>query len=131
MKLTKNFTLEELTETSHNVPNNPSLHERENLTKLCVNVLQPLRDYMGSSITINSGYRNPIVNQLVKGANNSDHLFGYAADITVGTKAGNKKMYDWIKVHCKFKQLINEYNFSWVHVSYNDRNNKMQEVVIK
>ena len=94
MNLSRNFTLEELCETSRNVPNRPSLHEQENLTKLCVNVLQPLRDHIGRSITVNSGYRNPILNHLVKGANNSDHLFGYAADITVGSKEGNKQLYE-------------------------------------
>jgi len=130
-QLTKNFSLEEMCETSHRVPNIPSLHEKEQLIKLCVNVLQPLRDYVGKSIHVNSGYRNPIVNNLVKGANNSAHMLGTAADITLGNKVDNKMMYDWIKSNCEYRQLINEYDYSWVHVEYREGNNKKQNLIIK
>ncbi len=131
MLLSKNFSLEEMCETSHKVSNIPSLHERENLIKLCTNVLQPLRDHVGRSIRVNSGYRNPIVNNLAKGAHNSAHMLGTAADITLGSKKDNKMIYDWIRNNCKFRQLINEYDYSWIHVEYREGNNKMQQLTIK
>lgn len=131
MKLTKNFSLEELCHTSHNISNSPSLHERENLLKLCVNVLQPVRDHFNSVIMINSGFRNPILNAKVKGANNSDHIFGKAADITVGSKFGNELLFNWIRDNCEFKELINEHDFKWVHVSYDEHNNEKQILKIK
>ena len=131
MNLSKNFTLEELCETSHNVPNRPSLHEQEHLKKLCVNVLQPLRDYIGKSIHVNSGYRNPIVNSLVKGSTNSAHMLGTAADITLHNREENKKMFDWIEENCEYRQLINEKDYSWIHVEYREGDNKKQNLIIK
>ena len=130
MKLSKNFDLEELCYTSHNVPNTPGLHERENLTKLVVNILQPARDHFGKSITVNSGYRNPILNKLVKGAVNSDHIYGYAADLTMGSVEENKKLFEWIKNNCEYRQLIWEFGGKWVHCSYNESENKKQVLKI-
>jgi uncharacterized protein YcbK (DUF882 family) len=45
--------------------------------------LQVLRDYLGKPIKINSGYRSPAHNAKVKGAKNSMHVKGKAADIVV------------------------------------------------
>lgn len=94
MKLTKNFSLEELCETSTGIPNVPFSFAIENLRKLCENILQPLRDAIGESIHINSGYRNPLVNKAVKGSNTSAHMRGTAADITRGSREKNKQMFD-------------------------------------
>lgn len=52
-----------------------------NLSNLCKNVLEPIRRVIKSPILINSGYRNKAVNHFVKGAPNSYHLYGRAADI--------------------------------------------------
>lgn len=131
MKLSENFTLEELIFTETGLNNYPNNIEIENLKKLVVNILQPLRNYIKRPIHINSCFRNPIVNREVDGANNSAHLFGRAADITLGNKKDNELMFNWIKNNCKFRQLINEKNFSWVHVEYNEKDNKKQLLVIK
>ena len=45
--------------------------------------LQELRDKLGKSIRITSGYRNPEYNKKVGGATNSQHVLGKAADIQV------------------------------------------------
>lgn len=60
---------------------NPSPEIISNLTNLCKNVLEPIRRVAKSPILINSGYRNQALNHFVKGAPNSYHLFGRAADI--------------------------------------------------
>lgn len=126
MNLSKNFTLSELTNSStanyYKVSNTPDRWALDNLKKLCNEVLQPIRDKWGDSIFINSGYRSPSVNRLVKGSASSQHLKGEAADITVGSKEGNKKLFDVIvqmidKGEIKVGQLIDEYDYKWIHIS--------------
>lgn len=132
MNLSTNFTLEEMLVTSTGVANIPSKIEVARLKALCVNILQPLRDKYGSPITVTSGYRSEQVNKQVKGATNSQHKRGEAADITAGNKELNKKLYELIREQGKFDQLINEYNYSWIHVSYTTRRtNRKEELVIK
>ena len=82
MKLSKNFTLEEMVATSHRrLQDTPTLAVVQNLQKLCVFVLQPLRDTLGAPVYINSGYRSERLNARVGGVLNSRHLQGKAADI--------------------------------------------------
>ena len=126
MNLSKNFTLSELTYSnaadSYNIENTPGRIELENLKKLCHEVLQPIRDKFGKSIFINSGYRNPKVNRLVGGSSSSQHIKGEAADITVGSKEGNKKLFDLIVQMIEDKeitvgQLLDEKDYKWIHIS--------------
>ena len=126
MKLSKNFTLSELTYSStakaNKVDNTQDRWELDNLKKLCNEVLQPIRDKWDDSIFINSGFRNPIVNRLVKGSTSSQHLKGEAADITVGSKSGNKKLFDMIvqmieNEEITVGQIIDEKDYSWIHIS--------------
>ena len=145
MQLSKNFTLEELTNSStakqYKIDNTPNFEEKLNLLHLAQEVLQPIRDAWGESISINSGFRNAKLNKLVKGASNSDHLFGAAADIRTrkNTREENKKLFNLIlklategKITCR--QIIDEYNYKWIHVSVNHKKNgyrKNQVVHIK
>ena len=126
MNLSKNFTLSELiysnSADSFNIENTPGRIELENLKKLCHEVLQPIRDKFGKSIFINSGYRNPKVNRLVGGSSSSQHIKGEAADITVGSKEGNRKLFDMIvqmidNKEITVEQLLDEKNYSWIHIS--------------
>ena len=126
MKLSQNFSLKELTHSStanyHKVDNTPGRLELENLKKLCHDILQPIRDKYGKSIFVTSGYRNPIVNRLVNGSSTSQHILGQAADITVGSKEGNKKLFELIvqmieSGEITVGQLISEKDYSWIHIS--------------
>jgi len=127
----KHFTLAELIRTNRAIPNNPTELEKANIIELIENVLDPLREMYGKPIKVNSGYRSKLVNAAVGGAKNSDHLYGFAADITAGSKTENKKLFELIRDNFMFRQLINEYDYSWVHVSYNKNDNKKQLLIIK
>ena len=126
MKLSRNFSLNELTYSStaraNKVDNVPDRWELENLKKLCHDILQPIRDKYGNSIFVTSGYRNPILNRLVGGASNSQHMLGEAADLTTGSKSSNKKLFNMILQMIKdgeitVGQLISEKDCSWIHIS--------------
>ena len=98
-----------------------------NVQALINNVLDPLREAYGKPITINSGYRSPALNKAVKGSATSDHMKGCAADITGGSPKENKRLFYLIQeLGLPFKQLIDEKNFAWVHVSYQEGANRRQ-----
>lgn len=94
----------------------------QNLTALVAAVLDPLRERYGKPINVNSGFRCKELNRLVKGAVNSQHMSGEAADIDTGSKTENKKLAKLIvQMGLPFDQLIDEANYAWVHVSYKCR----------
>ena len=134
-QLSKNFSLAEMmhsnTAISKGLDNTPSADIIANLQILIDNVLQPIRDKLGKSIKINSGYRSPAVNASVGGSITSDHCKGQAADIEVAGLA-NGDLAKWIVENFKFTQIILEFytqgipDSGWVHVSYDPNNLKCQ-----
>ena len=130
MKLSKNFTYEELCHSSvaerKGLRNRPKTKEEErvvieNLRALCIEVLQPLRDYLGKPVVISSGYRSEEVNRMVGGVKGSQHLKGEAADIHVENTEHLLKIMHFIMEETDFDQLIWEKNKAgtqWVHVSF-------------
>lgn len=110
--MTKNFTLKELTATSTGLSNVPTEREKEKLKLLAEKVLQPLRELYGKPIIINSGFRGDAVNKAVGGVPTSQHRKGEAADLTTGSKEGNKILFNLIKDNLEYDQLINEYDYS-------------------
>lgn len=101
-----------------------------NLTALVDNVLDPLRKAYGKPIKINSGFRSTALNKAVKGSPTSDHMTGRAADITGGSPVENKKLFYLVQsLGLSFDQLIDEKNFSWVHVSYRDEKGNRKQVL--
>lgn len=135
MQISKNFKLDEFTASTtakqNKIDNSPTKEVENNIILLVNNVLQPLRDYMGISCKINSGYRCPALNKKIGGAANSAHMNGGACDFTFGSKTLNKKAFEWIKQNCKYRQLIDEKDLSWVHVEYREDDNKKQVLKIK
>lgn len=132
MMLSKNFSLREMyySSTAHkagidNLPH--SVEVRSNMELLVKMVLQPIRESLAEPIQVTSGYRSVELNKLVKGARNSDHLYGRAVDI----KSSNmKKLWNVIRElideGMEFDQLIDEYNLSWIHISYRDGDNRCE-----
>lgn len=79
-KLTKNFSLEEFSCKDGSVTPPEAV---KNITVLAKN-LQVLRDHLGKSIHVNSGYRSKKYNSSLKGASPvSQHLKGKASDIVI------------------------------------------------
>lgn len=132
MKLTPHFTLEELTCTNTGLANDPKSFHIENLKLLCENVLEKAREIFGSPITVTSGFRSDAVNAKVKGAKNSQHTSGEAADLQC---ADNAKLFNIIRSKLMFDQLIWENGTDrqplWIHVSYKKFGNRHQVLRIR
>ena len=125
----KYFTIKELCESStaiqKRIDNTPNSETVSKLKQLVDQVLDPLRKRYGKPIKVNSGYRCEQLNKAVKGASNSQHLKGLAADITSGSAEQNKILFQLVQeLNLPFDQLIDEKNFSWIHVSVSNKPRK-------
>lgn len=101
-----------------------------NVQALVDNVLDPLREAWGKPITVTSGYRCPALNKAVNGSATSDHMKGCAADIAAGSQKENRRLFYLIQeLGLDFDQLIDEKNFSWVHVSYRNNGNNRKQIL--
>ena len=136
MKLTKNFSLEEMyrsdTARRCGIDNKPQTEEVvENLRALCLEVLQPLRDHLGKPVVVSSGYRCKDLNKKVGGVENSQHLKGEAADIKVSGWEELIGVMRYIMDETDFDQLIREKSGSteWVHVSHKRNGNNRRMVL--
>lgn len=81
-QLTENFNISEF--ACHDGTDVPD-HLEPNVQELANN-LQVLRDYLGESVHVNSGFRTDAYNKRVGGKKNSQHPKANAADITVKSK---------------------------------------------
>lgn len=127
-KFSNNFTYEELikspTANRLKINNTPNSQQYKQLKKLAIDILQPIRDKFGEPLIVTSGFRCEKLNKAVGGSKTSQHCKGEAADIhTVSdTIKDNKKLFDLVldmikKGEITVGQLIDEYNYNWVHVS--------------
>ena len=144
IQITAHFKLSEFLNSSYISNMGPSSHrtafldEQENidyailhnLYRLCVNVLEPLRQNFGKRIRINSGYRCKRLNRCVGGVSNSQHLFGLAADIT---SDNNADLLSYLLL-MNFDQLIcygSPDNPRFIHVSYVSSDANRNQVLYK
>ena len=136
MKLTQNFSLNELTKSQtaerKGIDNTPSTEHQENLKSLCEMILQPIRDHFGQVVSVSSGYRSPELCTAIGSSIQSQHAKGQASDIEI-FGVSNKELADYIDQNLDYDQLILEYwkgdnepNSGWVHCSYTDGNNRKQ-----
>ena len=111
------------TATRLDIDNEPNNEQMDNMCLLAQEVFEPLRMWVGGPIKINSFFRSPKLNKTIGGSTKSQHCHGQAIDLddTFG-RATNAEMFDFIKEHLDFDQMIwefgNEDNPDWVHVSY-------------
>ena len=135
MKLTENFSLNELTKSQtaerKGIDNTPSAEHQENLKSLCEMVLQPIRDHFGQVVSISSGYRFPELCVAIGSSTKSQHASGCAADFEI-FGVSNKELADYIDENLDYDQLILEYwkesdpNSGWIHCSFNTQGNRKQ-----
>lgn len=131
MNLSKNLTLAEMVNSATakrlGIDNSPTTEHIENMKLLAVKVFQPIRNHFGVPIFISSGYRSEKLNKAIKGSLTSQHSKGQAIDIDMdNTTITNKQIFDFIKENLDFDQLINEFDYSWIHVSYSKNGNRKQ-----
>jgi hypothetical protein len=135
MKLTENFSLNELTKSQtaerKGIDNTPSPEHQDNLKSLCTYVLQPIRDHFSRVVSVSSGYRSPELCVAIGSSTKSQHARGEAADFEI-FGVSNKELADYINEELDYDQLILEYwkesdpNSGWVHCSYSKNNNRKQ-----
>ena len=136
MKLTENFSLNELTKSQtaerKGIDNTPSTEHQENLKSLCEMILQPIRDHFGQVVSVSSGYRSPELCVAIGSSTKSQHAKGEASDFEI-FGISNKELADYINENLDYDQLILEYwkgedepNSGWVHCSYTNGNNRKQ-----
>jgi zinc D-Ala-D-Ala carboxypeptidase len=115
--------IESYTAKRKGIENIPSEYKLTNMVGVAENVFEPLREWAGGPIKINSFFRSVELNRAIGGSSKSQHCQGRAIDIddVYGYKT-NAEMFNYIKNNLDFDQLIWEFgtddNPDWVHVSY-------------
>jgi len=129
-KISKNITYNEAihsqTAKRLGIENKPNDEQLGNMLTVAQMIFQPLREWVGGPIKINSFFRSPELNKAIGGSSKSQHCKGQAIDIDdVYGHASNAAMFDWIRANLDYDQMIWEFgtdqNPSWVHVSYVDK----------
>ena len=132
MKLSRNLSVTEViksnTATRRGIDNTPTSEHLSNLKDIAVNVFQPIREHFNTPIGISSGYRSEKLNKAIGGSKTSQHSKGQALDLDAELYGGltNKQIFEFIRDNLDYDQLINEFDYSWVHVSYNRLGNRKQ-----
>ena len=106
-----------------NIDNSPGEYHLGNMNAIALNIFEPLREWVGGPIKINSFYRSVALNKAIGGSSRSQHCEGRAMDVddTFRYKT-NAEMYKYVKENLSFDQMIWEFgtdkNPDWVHISY-------------
>ena len=114
MKFSKNFSLAEIEHSNTakrlGISNEMSEEHIENMQRLITDL---------------------ILNSAIGGSNRSQHSKGQALDLQFWSegKMNNKVIYDWIlNSGLDFDQIINEFDFAWIHISLKDKDNRKQNL---
>jgi|TARA_R100000278_G_scaffold2489_1_gene4827 hypothetical protein len=132
MRLSKNFSRAEIEHSNTakrlGISNEMSEKHLESMQRLIDNLIQPMRDAIGP-IRISSGYRSPKLNKAIGGSSRSQHSKGEALDLQFWEKGkmNNRVIYEWVlESGVEFDQMINEFDFSWIHISLKSKENRSQ-----
>jgi zinc D-Ala-D-Ala carboxypeptidase len=124
-QLSAHFTLEELSDSDyamrHGINNSPPSVLTSNLMMLAAG-LERVRAVLGVPMYVKSGYRSPALNRAIRGAQDSQHMRGLAADFVAPEYGSPRQICESIAERddfVRFDQLIQE-GGAWVHVSFTD-----------
>ena len=116
VRLSPHFMLKEFLKLSNYPDNIPTMQVVANLTYGCHQLLEPARLVAGP-IIVNSGYRNEVVNRMVGGVKNSQHLLGQAADIKPKDPRMFHELVEFLRSWEFTDQLLT--GNGWLHISWN------------
>lgn len=137
--MTEHFTLNEFlrsdTASRYKIDNTPNKEQLENI-EFVARQLEIIRSYYNKPMIITSGFRTKELNTLLKGSKTSQHMQGLAVDINLKTKDENKIFFNLVNKlikenQIKVYQLIDEYNYKWVHIGFSQTNPKGQILHLK
>ena len=106
--------------------NIPNAEQKKCMHDVAQYLFEPLREWVGGPIKINSFFRGKPTNTAIGGSKYSQHMKGQAMDIddTFGHKT-NAEMFHYIKDNLDFDQMVWEFgteypdgNPNWLHISY-------------
>jgi len=119
MKITENFSLEEMTVSEiaerKGLDNTPNATEITNLMRTAA-LLEQVRALIKKPIIVNSAFRSKAVNDAVGSKDTSQHRIGCAADIRVPGMTPKQVVQACIDANIPFDQIIEEFD-SWTHIS--------------
>jgi uncharacterized protein YcbK (DUF882 family) len=120
MKLSENFSLEELTNSEtaarNGWDNTPNATELANLVRLAA-FLEEVKTVLGGKpVMINSAFRSKMVNDAVGSKDTSQHRIGCAADIRVPSMTPDEVVKAVIASGIGYDQIIREFD-RWTHIS--------------
>jgi uncharacterized protein YcbK (DUF882 family) len=137
-KISKHISYKEAVNSNyakkHKIKNEPDDEQLENMKLVAKEVFEPLREWVGGPIKVNSFFRSEKLNTGIGGSKTSSHLKGQAIDLTTMGLKTNKQIFDYIKDNLEYDQLIWEYgrvNPKWIHVSFNSVKNRKQAFRVK
>lgn len=114
------------TAEKHEIENTPNENQIQEMKKLAKNIFEPLREWAGHPIRVNSFFRSPELCLKLKSKATSQHAKGQAIDIDSLGEKTNAELFNYIKDNLSFDQLIWEFgddeNPDWIHVSFVNEN---------
>lgn len=137
MKISPHLSYKEVTysetATRNDIENEPTGPQLLAIKLMADHLFEPLREWVGGPVKVNSCFRSEELNNRIGGAKSSQHLANNGAamdlDDTYGHKS-NAEMFNYIKDNLTFDQLIWEFgddkNPNWIHVSYKKTDNRFE-----
>lgn len=115
-------TIRSNTAEKEGIENNPNENQIQSMKRLAKEVFEPLREWAGEPIRVNSFFRSPELCEAIGSKKTSQHAKGQAIDIDALGKKTNADLFNYIKENLNFDQLIWEFgddeNPDWIHVSF-------------
>ena len=140
-RISKHISYKEATYSNYakkyKIANKPNEEHIDSMELLAEKIFEPLREWVGCPIRVNSMFRSEKLNSALKGSKTSSHMKGQAMDITSMACGkddckSNLDMFHYIKDNLDFDQLIWEFGSEpkWLHVSYNNEKENRKQVLV-